>query len=299
MSARRRVRGGVQHPAPAQRDRLRHAGRPPGGAPHADCEDAIHRGRAHRHHVLVQHHEGETPVAVARVGGREVHDGLLLPRLQPMVARKRRIFKGPLAPAAPATFPSCLPREGEDRARRRPSQAPWGGGWWWDDRPCCSEPQELARTLPPGPGNREGAEWEPRRGQTRASAPGPRGAERPSEADSVTRPAPAGSATRDWPRPGRRAPAAQAAGAASPAACARPRSAGGLHSADSAGRRTRTPAGAAPPSPAAPAAPEAVAPPATSSAPPRAHPPPQRRPRRRRPRPGAERPTTATRRARQ
>jgi hypothetical protein len=40
--------------------------------------------------------------------------------------RDQRRFKRPVAPTAPATFLSDLPPgEGEDRARRRPSQAPW------------------------------------------------------------------------------------------------------------------------------------------------------------------------------
>src|ERR1019366_7604356 len=44
-----------------------------------------HAGRAHCHHVLIQHHERQPPVAFQRILQMKIDDRLLLPLLQPKV----------------------------------------------------------------------------------------------------------------------------------------------------------------------------------------------------------------------
>src|ERR1700730_5152611 len=42
--------------------------------------------RAHRHHLCIQHHERQPPIALQRILQMKIDDGFLLPRLQPEIA---------------------------------------------------------------------------------------------------------------------------------------------------------------------------------------------------------------------
>src|SRR5437773_4165607 len=54
--------------------------------PPRSLQYAIHGGWADGHHVIVEHHEGEPPVAFQRVAIVVVENRLLLPVLEPPVA---------------------------------------------------------------------------------------------------------------------------------------------------------------------------------------------------------------------
>ena len=67
------------------------------------------RRRRHRHDVLVEHHVGESPVAIQRVGALVVADGRHLPRLKPPVARSGGVVE---------VRPAVAPPPGVEFARR-------------------------------------------------------------------------------------------------------------------------------------------------------------------------------------
>jgi hypothetical protein len=121
-----------------------------------------------------------------------------------------------------------LPPRAQGRVRPRPGQEPWA----WDGRvltrPWRSAPARAGDNLALVHGKSRGGGGERRGRADEGESPrAARGAERPSWADAVNRPAPAVIATVGGPRPGRRAPAVRAGGARSRPACARRRSAGG------------------------------------------------------------------------
>ena len=50
-------------------------------------QDPVHRGRAYGNNVLIEHHEGQAPVALQRIQLVKVEDGLPFPVFEPVIAR--------------------------------------------------------------------------------------------------------------------------------------------------------------------------------------------------------------------
>jgi len=74
----------------------------PAPQPAGGLEHPVDAGRTDRHHIPIQHHEGQPPVALQRILGLERQDGLLLPAFQPVVAWDPGIvLVGPAIPAPP------------------------------------------------------------------------------------------------------------------------------------------------------------------------------------------------------
>src|SRR5579863_2034718 len=83
-------------------------------------QDPIHRRRADRHHVAIQHHEGQPSVAFEGEALVEVQNGLLLPLFEPVIPGDHGVvFIGLAVALAP----------GEELAARQfePTQEPLGG----------------------------------------------------------------------------------------------------------------------------------------------------------------------------
>ena len=64
-------------------------------------QDPIDTRRTHGHHISIQHHECQAPVAFQRIAAEEGDDGLSLPILQPVVARDSGVMFVGLAVAQP------------------------------------------------------------------------------------------------------------------------------------------------------------------------------------------------------
>jgi hypothetical protein len=54
--------------------------------------DPIHRARAHRHKIGIEHHEGHSTASIRCVFVVEIDNGLLFPVLDPRVARNPGIM---------------------------------------------------------------------------------------------------------------------------------------------------------------------------------------------------------------
>lgn len=69
--------------------------------------------RAHRHHVGIQHHEREPPITLQGIAIVEVHDGLPLPLLQPVIPRHDlpALLRGPVALAPRIELPTPHPQQ--------------------------------------------------------------------------------------------------------------------------------------------------------------------------------------------
>ena len=98
--------GDVYVPMLVRLQRLDKAGSFLGGSPVSDPQQPgpgqhpIDAGGTDRHHVLIEHHEGQAAVAFQRVLLVEVNDGFFLPVLQPVVAWNPAVVFVGLAVAA-------------------------------------------------------------------------------------------------------------------------------------------------------------------------------------------------------
>jgi len=79
------------------------------------AEDSPGAGRADGHDVLVEHHEGQPPVAIEGVLMMETDYGLLFPFLEPMIARDLPVvligFAVPFLPIVKLAFADARPTD--------------------------------------------------------------------------------------------------------------------------------------------------------------------------------------------
>ncbi len=98
-------------------------------------EDAVDAGGADRDDIGVEHHVGQPPVSLQGVAGVEVEDRLLLPALEPPIAREPGVM--------PVGRPeACLPREELAETDAEPTDEPPQGDLG-PGRPTLDERDDL------------------------------------------------------------------------------------------------------------------------------------------------------------